>query len=59
MESQLSNEEVKLIEKFGFRVEGETVTHKKMDINRGKESFQGFASLEGLEDYIKSLLRAS
>jgi len=56
---KLSDEEMNVIEKFGFRFEGETVIHKKMDIHKEIESFQGFSSLDRLEEYIKSLLVAT
>lgn len=53
-----SDEEIKLLGKFGFQVNGNIISHKKMEIEKRVEDFQGFASLNQLEEYIKSLLRS-
>ncbi|RKD25123.1 hypothetical protein BEP19_04710 [Ammoniphilus oxalaticus] len=52
------DEELHLIEKFGFRLEGSVFVHAKMGIERDAESFKGFSSLAQLEDYVKTVLRS-
>lgn len=59
MSVKLSEEQLNLIEKFGFRVQGSSVFHRKLGVEREIERFARFSSLSELEDYIKSLLRAS
>ncbi|WP_167577701.1 hypothetical protein [Ammoniphilus sp. YIM 78166] len=53
----LSEEEIRLIEKFGFRIDGEKALHRKMGIERDLSTFYGFTSLSELEQFIKQVLR--
>lgn len=53
----LSEEEVRLIEKFGFRINGEKVIHKKMGIEKELSRFYGYSNLSDLEEQVKKILR--
>ncbi|WP_235617508.1 MULTISPECIES: hypothetical protein [Brevibacillus] len=53
----MTNEQKAILEKFGFRIEGEEVKHLKLGIVRNKKEFVRHASSEELQDYIKSILR--
>lgn len=59
MTGQITEDQKRLLEKFGFRVLGTKVVHKKMDIERDIGEFAEQENLDQLEDYIKTLLRAS
>ncbi|EJL26533.1 hypothetical protein [Brevibacillus sp. BC25] len=53
----MTNEQKAILEKFGFRIEGEEVKHLKLGIVRNKKEFVSHATSEELQDYIKSILR--
>ncbi|WP_256973802.1 hypothetical protein [Brevibacillus brevis] len=53
----MTNEQKVILEKFGFRIEGEQVKHLKLGIVRNTKEFVCHATPEGLQDYIKSILR--
>ena len=53
----LSQEEVQLLEKFGFRIHGESAVHKKMGIEKDLAAFRGLPTLGDLEEYVKKILR--
>lgn len=55
----LSEEELKLVEKFGFRIEGSRAIHKKMGIEKDIALFKDFTTLTELEQYVKGLLRTA
>lgn len=53
----MSEQEIELIEKFGFRIVGAKAVHKKMGIEKELDYFQGFSNLGDLESHVKNLLR--
>ncbi|MFS0558944.1 hypothetical protein [Brevibacillus sp. 179-C9.3 HS] len=53
----MTNEQQQIMEKFGFRIDGEQVKHLKLGIVRNINEFDHHATSEELQDYIKSLLR--
>ncbi|WGV58274.1 hypothetical protein QIH01_22715 [Brevibacillus brevis] len=53
----MTNEQKVILEKFGFRIEGEQVKHLKLGIVRNTKEFVCHATPEELQDYIKSILR--
>lgn len=53
----MTDEQLAILEKFGFRLAGEQVKHFKLGIVREKEEFARISSLEELQEYIKQLLR--
>ncbi|KQL44058.1 hypothetical protein AN963_21750 [Brevibacillus choshinensis] len=53
----VTDEQMAILEKFGFRIEGEQVKHFKMGIVREKEEFARISSREELQEYVKQLLR--
>lgn len=57
--SHLSEEELKVVEKFGFRIVGSKAVHKKMGIEKDVAIFKDFSTLTELEDYVKGLLRTA
>ncbi|WP_164985231.1 hypothetical protein [Ammoniphilus sp. CFH 90114] len=57
--SPLSEQEIQVIEKFGFRINGEKVVHKKMGLEKEISGFAGFSSIEELESFVKGLLRTA
>jgi hypothetical protein len=54
----LTDEQRQILEKFGFRLDGSTVKHRKLGIVKEREAFESFASMEDLEAFVKSLLRS-
>lgn len=54
----LTEAEKNLLEKFGFRINGSVVAHKKLEIEKDISQFAGFATLEELEQQIKTMLRS-
>lgn len=53
----MSHEQLAILEKFGFKIEGEQVKHFKLGIVREMEEFTQFSSPEELQEYVKQLLR--
>ncbi|WP_254457074.1 hypothetical protein [Brevibacillus sp. HB2.2] len=53
----MTNEQKVILEKFGFRIEGEQVKHLKLGIVRNIKEFVCHPTPEELQDYIKSILR--
>lgn len=59
MSIQFSEEQKKLLNKFGFQITESCVTHKKMGIEKDAAEFLRYESLSDLEEYIKDILRTS
>jgi|GEM_PF-3102591 len=59
MVGNITEEQAKLLRKFGFSVLEDRVYHKKMGIEKPFAEIEKHTSLEDLQDYIKSILRAS
>lgn len=59
MSINFTEEQQKLLKKFGFEVLGTSVFHKKMGIEKEASELLRNESLSDLEEYIKDLLRAS
>lgn len=53
----VTDEQMAVLEKFGFRVDEEHVKHFKLGIVREKEEFARISSLEELQEYVKQILR--
>lgn len=53
----MTEEQLAVLEKFGFRAEGEQLKHFKLGIVREKEEFARFSSTEELQAYVKQILR--
>lgn len=54
----LTEAEIKLLEKFGFRMNGLVAVHKKLEIEKDISQFERWATLAELEQQIKTLLRS-
>lgn len=54
----MTDEQMAVLAKFGFREEGGQLKHFKLGIVREKEEFARFASIEELQEYVKQILRS-
>ena len=54
----MTDEQLAVLEKFGFRMAGEQVKHFKLGIVREKEEFARITSPEKLQEHVKQLLRS-
>lgn len=59
LSSYFSDEQLKLLNKFGFHVTESLVIHKKMGIEKDASDFLPYVSLDDLQEYIKEVLRTS
>ncbi|MFD2371000.1 hypothetical protein ACFSO0_13850 [Brevibacillus sp. GCM10020057] len=54
----MTDEQMAVLQKFGFREEDGQLKHFKLGIVRQKEVFAGFASTEELQEYARQILRS-
>ncbi|MBP1933688.1 hypothetical protein [Ammoniphilus resinae] len=59
MERKITEEQENVLRKFGFSVLEDRVHHKKMGIEKPLAEIVKYGSVEDLQDYIKTILRAS
>ncbi|MDF2681086.1 MAG: hypothetical protein K0R47_2276 [Brevibacillus sp.] len=55
--TSVTDEQMSILNKFGFHLDGEQVKHFKLGIVREKEEFARISSQEELQEYLKQLLR--